>query len=26
LLMDPLTGQWRTGRGMDVNYMMVGVR
>jgi len=26
LLADPLTGQWRTGRGMAVNYMMAAVR
>jgi 2-polyprenyl-6-hydroxyphenyl methylase/3-demethylubiquinone-9 3-methyltransferase len=26
LLADPLTGQWRTGRDMAVNYMIVGVR
>jgi 2-polyprenyl-6-hydroxyphenyl methylase/3-demethylubiquinone-9 3-methyltransferase len=26
LLADPLTGRWRTGRDMDVNYMMAGVR
>jgi 2-polyprenyl-6-hydroxyphenyl methylase / 3-demethylubiquinone-9 3-methyltransferase len=26
LLTDPLTGQWRTGRDMAVNYMIVGVR
>ena len=25
LLADPLTGQWRTGRDMAVNYMMVGI-
>ena len=26
LVADPLTGQWRTGRDMGVNYMMAGVR
>jgi 2-polyprenyl-6-hydroxyphenyl methylase / 3-demethylubiquinone-9 3-methyltransferase len=26
LLADPLTGQWRTGRDMAVNYMMAAVR
>jgi len=26
LLADPLTGQWRTGRDMGVNYMMAGMR
>lgn len=26
LLADPLTGQWRTGRDMAVNYMIVGIR
>jgi 2-polyprenyl-6-hydroxyphenyl methylase/3-demethylubiquinone-9 3-methyltransferase len=26
LVADPLTGQWRTGRDMAVNYMMTGVR
>jgi 2-polyprenyl-6-hydroxyphenyl methylase/3-demethylubiquinone-9 3-methyltransferase len=26
LLADPLTGQWRTGRTMDVNYMMAAMR
>jgi 2-polyprenyl-6-hydroxyphenyl methylase / 3-demethylubiquinone-9 3-methyltransferase len=26
LLVDPLTGRWRTGRDMAVNYMMSGVR
>jgi 2-polyprenyl-6-hydroxyphenyl methylase / 3-demethylubiquinone-9 3-methyltransferase len=26
LIADPLTGQWRTGRGMEVNYMMAGIR
>jgi 2-polyprenyl-6-hydroxyphenyl methylase / 3-demethylubiquinone-9 3-methyltransferase len=26
LLADPLTGQWRTGRDMDVNYMIAAVR
>jgi 2-polyprenyl-6-hydroxyphenyl methylase/3-demethylubiquinone-9 3-methyltransferase len=26
LLPDPLSGQWRTGRDMRVNYMMAGVR
>jgi 2-polyprenyl-6-hydroxyphenyl methylase/3-demethylubiquinone-9 3-methyltransferase len=26
LLADPLTGQWRTGRDVAVNYMIVGVR
>jgi 2-polyprenyl-6-hydroxyphenyl methylase/3-demethylubiquinone-9 3-methyltransferase len=26
LLADPLTGRWRTGRDMAVNYMIVGVR
>ncbi len=26
LLADPLTGQWRIGRDMAVNYMMAGVR
>ncbi|WP_428489259.1 bifunctional 2-polyprenyl-6-hydroxyphenol methylase/3-demethylubiquinol 3-O-methyltransferase UbiG [Rhodopila sp.] len=26
LLADPLTGRWRTGRDMAVNYMMTGVR
>ncbi|HQT75694.1 MAG: bifunctional 3-demethylubiquinol 3-O-methyltransferase/2-polyprenyl-6-hydroxyphenol methylase [Rhodospirillales bacterium 20-64-7] len=26
LLPDPLSGQWRTGRAMTVNYMMAGVR
>ena len=26
LLADPLTGQWRTGRNMAVNYMMAAVR
>jgi 2-polyprenyl-6-hydroxyphenyl methylase/3-demethylubiquinone-9 3-methyltransferase len=26
LLADPLTGQWRTGRTLDVNYMMAAVR
>jgi 2-polyprenyl-6-hydroxyphenyl methylase/3-demethylubiquinone-9 3-methyltransferase len=26
LVADPLTGQWRTGRDMGVNYMIAGVR
>jgi 2-polyprenyl-6-hydroxyphenyl methylase/3-demethylubiquinone-9 3-methyltransferase len=26
LVLDPLSGQWRTGRDMGVNYMMAGVR
>jgi 2-polyprenyl-6-hydroxyphenyl methylase/3-demethylubiquinone-9 3-methyltransferase len=26
LVADPLTAQWRTGRDMAVNYMMVGIR
>jgi 2-polyprenyl-6-hydroxyphenyl methylase/3-demethylubiquinone-9 3-methyltransferase len=26
LLADPLTGQWRTGRNLDVNYMVAAVR
>ena len=26
LVPDPFTGQWRTGRDMNVNYMMAGVR
>jgi 2-polyprenyl-6-hydroxyphenyl methylase / 3-demethylubiquinone-9 3-methyltransferase len=26
LVADPLSGQWRTGRDMGVNYMMAGVR
>jgi 2-polyprenyl-6-hydroxyphenyl methylase/3-demethylubiquinone-9 3-methyltransferase len=26
LVVDPLTGQWRTGRDMGVNYMIAGVR
>ncbi|WP_428487235.1 bifunctional 2-polyprenyl-6-hydroxyphenol methylase/3-demethylubiquinol 3-O-methyltransferase UbiG [Rhodopila sp.] len=26
LLADPLTGQWRTGHDMKVNYMMAGIR
>jgi 2-polyprenyl-6-hydroxyphenyl methylase/3-demethylubiquinone-9 3-methyltransferase len=26
LLVDPLTGRWRSGRDMAVNYMMTGVR
>ena len=26
LVADPLTGQWRTGRDMAINYMMTGVR
>jgi 2-polyprenyl-6-hydroxyphenyl methylase / 3-demethylubiquinone-9 3-methyltransferase len=26
LLMDPLTGRWRTGRDMGVNYMMAALR
>jgi 2-polyprenyl-6-hydroxyphenyl methylase / 3-demethylubiquinone-9 3-methyltransferase len=26
LVADPLSGQWRTGRDMGVNYMIVGVR
>ncbi|MDR3533641.1 MAG: bifunctional 2-polyprenyl-6-hydroxyphenol methylase/3-demethylubiquinol 3-O-methyltransferase UbiG [Rhodopila sp.] len=26
LVADPLTGQWRTGRDMGVNYMVAGVR
>jgi hypothetical protein len=24
--MDPMTGHWRTGRDMSVNYMMTGMR
>jgi 2-polyprenyl-6-hydroxyphenyl methylase/3-demethylubiquinone-9 3-methyltransferase len=26
LVVDPLTGRWRTGRDMGVNYMMAAVR
>ncbi|HET6605806.1 MAG TPA: bifunctional 2-polyprenyl-6-hydroxyphenol methylase/3-demethylubiquinol 3-O-methyltransferase UbiG [Rhodopila sp.] len=26
LVMDPLSGQWRTGRDMGVNYLMAGIR
>lgn len=26
LVMDPMTGHWRTGRDMSVNYMMTGMR
>jgi 2-polyprenyl-6-hydroxyphenyl methylase/3-demethylubiquinone-9 3-methyltransferase len=26
LVADPLTGRWRTGRDMGVNYMMAAVR
>jgi 2-polyprenyl-6-hydroxyphenyl methylase/3-demethylubiquinone-9 3-methyltransferase len=26
LVASPLTGQWKTGRDMETNYMMVGIR